>query len=319
MRRFLKTLLFFFILLLAVIYPLDRLFSISLAKTEIGEFSVWNDILEAEVEDPLLIYGSSRAWVQIDPQIIEDSLGISAYNFGIDGHNFQLQYLRHSLNLKYNGSPEYIIQIVDHATLQKRPDLYNLNQFLPYMLFNEHFYKYTSDYLGFEKYDFFIPLIRYSGNTNAMANILFSWYGKVDSKKIRYKGFRANDKTWNKDFDRAKNKFKSYKIDLDSQSIDLFEDFIIECQNNSTKLILVYPPEYIEGQLFIENRASLINLYENIASKHSLLFLDYSKDEINYNKDFFYNVLHLNKNGSKVFSATLANDLKSILKPQIVI
>ncbi len=238
---------------------------------------------------------------------------------GIDGHNFQLQYLRHSLNLKYADTPQYIVQIVDHATLQKRADLYNLNQFLPYMLFDEYFYKYTLDFRGFKKYDFFIPLIRYSGNTNAMANILFSWYGKVNSKKIREKGFKANKKSWNKDFDHAKSKFKSYKIDIDSQSINLFENFIIECQNNSTKLILVYPPEYIEGQYFIENRASLINLYKNLASKHNLMFLDYSKGEINYKKDLFYNVLHLNKEGSVLFSALLANDLKSIIKSQIAI
>lgn len=296
-----------------IIYPLDKLFSISLAKTEMGEFSVWNDILAGKVDDPLLIYGSSRAWVQVDPKILEDSLGLSAYNFGVDGHNFRIQHLRHSLHMELVNKPEYIIQIVDPATLQKRSDLYNLNQFLPYMLFQRKIYDYTNDYLGFSRLDYYIPLIRYSGNTNAMANILNYWIGKKKPKVIRKKGFKGNDKKWTNEFSNAKQKFAKYEYSLDSGSIMLFKNFIQECKNDSIKVIMVYPPEYIEGQSFIGSRKELTEMYEDIAMEYKIPFIDYSNDTLSYQKDLFYNVMHLNQKGAELFSMDLAHRLSTLL------
>ena len=310
MKHFIKNFSLFGIVLLFVIYPLDRLFSISLSNTESGEFSVWNDIFKGKVDSELLIYGSSRAWVQVNPEILKDSLGLSVYNFGVDGHNFRLQYLRHIINADKAKKPRFIVHIVDHATLQKRPDLYNLNQFLPYMLFNKTIMEYTLDYEGFELPDYYIPLIRYSANTNAMANILFSWLGIASDNRLRVNGFKANDKKWTSDFKKAKKKIKSYKIDLDSGTIDLYQRFLNECKSDSIKVIMVYPPEYIEGQAFMEGRDNLLALYQEWADLNEIPFIDYSNDTLSFQKDKFYNVLHLNTTGSQLFSADLSKRLK---------
>ncbi|MBE2208298.1 MAG: hypothetical protein IAE84_11975, partial [Saprospiraceae bacterium] len=71
-----------------------------------GEFEVWNDIYNSNVNCDIAIYGSSRAWVHIDPKILSHILQLNVYNFGIDGHNFWLQYLRHIEFLKYNPKPK---------------------------------------------------------------------------------------------------------------------------------------------------------------------------------------------------------------------
>jgi hypothetical protein len=75
-------------------------------------------------------------------------------------------------------------------------------------------------------------------------------------------------------------------------------------------LVLVYTPKYIEGQKYIENRSEVMSIYNNFAQKYDLLLLDYSNDEISFDRSLFYNTSHLNKTGANLFTTKLAHDLK---------
>ena len=89
MTRFFKNIIWFFLPLLLVSVLLDWYISDQLKKSDYyahGETYIWNKIVEGEIEDDIYIYGSSRAWVHINPFILQDTLGMTAYNFGIDGH-----------------------------------------------------------------------------------------------------------------------------------------------------------------------------------------------------------------------------------------
>ena len=312
MKKFTIKLLYFSLPILIIAYPLDFVMSyyLSQSNTSPGEFEVWNDIYSSSTNCDIAIYGSSRSWVHIDPQILSDSLNIKVYNFGIDGHNFWLQYLRHIEFLKNNEKPKTIILSVDVFSLQKRKDLYELDQFLPYMLWNSNIQEYTSSYIGYSKFDYYLPLVRYSGKSNAIS--LIKENIARDKKSIRYRrnGFLGMDREWNADLDKAKSKKKSYEITTDPSSILLFESFIENCKTNNIELILVYTPEFIDGQEFISNRDDLLNIYKKFASKHSLKFYDYSNDSICSNKEYFYNASHLNKKGAEIFSKDFANKLK---------
>lgn len=313
MKKFTFKLLYFSLPILIIAYPLDVVMSYYLRQSNIcqGEFEVWNDIYRSNANCDIAIYGSSRSWVQFDPKILSDSLNIKVYNFGIDGHNFCLQYLRHIEFLKHNEKPKTIILSVDIFSLQKKEDLYQLEQFLPYMLWNSNIQEHTSSFIGYNKFDYYLPLVRYSGKSNVLR--LIKENITEDKKPIRYrrKGFRGMDREWNDDLDKAKSKKKLYEITTDPGIILLFDSFIENCKTNNIELILVYAPEFIEGQDFISNRDDLLNLYQKIASKHSLKFYDYSRDSICLNKAYFYNATHLNKKGAEIFSKDFANKLKA--------
>ena len=155
MKKFIKNILLFILPIISIAYLIDSIISNQLKKDNSyagGEYTVWNDLYNGNVDSEIVVYGSSRAWVHIDPIILENNLGKTSYNLGIDGHNFWLQYLRHKTLLKYNTKPKYIIFSVDVSSLYKRKGLHNLEQFLPYMLFDRDIMKYTSSYRGF-----FIP------------------------------------------------------------------------------------------------------------------------------------------------------------------
>jgi hypothetical protein len=312
MKKFTLNILYFIIPILIIAFPIDYALSHYLKKStnNSGEFEVWNDIYDSNANSEIAIYGSSRAWVHIDPKIITDSLNLSAYNFGLNGHNFWLQYLRHLELRKFNNKPKSIILAVDIFSLQKGVDLFESDQFLPYMLWNKDIYNFTSSYNGYNILDYYVPLIRYMGKTNSITTSLEMFDRDSPMEKYRQKGFLGMDQEWNDDFEKAKSNMESFDIIIDTQITDLFEKFIIECKSLDINLTLVYTPEYIEGQKFTPKRGEVINFYKAISKKHNIKYLDYSESEICLNKELFYNAVHLNKKGADIFSRKLAHDLK---------
>jgi hypothetical protein len=313
MKNFLLKVLLFTLPILILVYPIDILISNSLAKSDInyGEFEIWNDIYNGTIDCDIAIYGSSRAWIHFNPKIIEDSLNLSVYNFGMDGHNFWLQYLRHLEYIKYNNIPKHIIVSVDVFTLVKRKDLFHIYQFLPYMLWNKNIREYTHSYIGFSTSDYYIPLIRYFGKSEAKSIALKNLVN-CELEKHRYHGFKGMKIEWNEDFEKAESTMGNYKIQLDSNSLDLFENFLKECKSKNINVILVYTPEFIEGQKFVSNRDDIINIYRSLAQKNKIKFLDYSNDKLSYRKELFYNASHLNSNGANLFTKKFLLDLKRI-------
>lgn len=310
MKRFAFKFIYFLFPLVILMFIADYYISkkIKTSHENPGEIEVWNDIYNGEINANIAIYGSSRAWVHINPTILEDSLNTKAYNFGMDGQNFWLQYLRNIEYLKYNKPPKVIILSVDVFSLAKGKNLYQLNQFLPYMLWNNNIKRFTSSYNGFSFEDYYLPLIRYYGSLRGSNSVIKSF---SNDSLYRNKGYRGMEKKWNNDFKKAKLNKKHISINIDLNTISLFNQFLLECKTNKITVILTYTPEYIEGQNYVKNRKEIIKIYNNFSNKYNLLFLDYSDDNLCLQKKYFYNALHLNKKGSEIFTSKLAHDLKS--------
>lgn len=306
MKKFIINCAFFIMPFILISLPLDFYYSNKLKSTNecAGEFEVWNDIFEGNINCEIAIYGSSRAWVHINPEIVEDSLSLNTYNFGIDGHNFWLQNLRHGKIMKNNKKPQLIIYSVDIFTLQKRKELYNMNQFLPYMLWDIEIYNSTKSYVGFSIFDYYIPMLRFRHNTEIFTAT------KTYNQALRNKGFKGMQKEWNNDLDNARKTMSSYAITLDTTSVKQFESFIKSCKSENIEVVMVYTPEHIEGQKYVSNRSDIIGLYTKLAKSYDLLFFDYSDSELCQDKKYFYNSSHLNATGADIFSKTFISDLK---------
>src|SRR5690606_8473940 len=120
MRLFLYKLALFLLPFLILSYPLDLVLSnyLSQSNGSTGEIEVMKQIYNGTIDSDIAIYGSSRAWVHVNPEILQDSLHQTAYNFGVDAHNFWLQYLRHLEYLKHNRRPSSIIISLDIFSLE---------------------------------------------------------------------------------------------------------------------------------------------------------------------------------------------------------
>lgn len=314
MKKNIKNTIIFLLPIVLLSYFLDVFISTNLKKANgraFGEYPVWNDIFDGKINSDVVIYGSSRAWVHINPNMMSNRLHVSAYNLGINGHNFWLQYLRHKELLKYNKKPKLIILSLDYLTLEKQKDLYNSDQFLPYMLWNKDIKEATDGYNGFGFLDYQIPLIRYYGQLKSINTAISIFIGRAKNPLRRIKGYKGAEKKWNGDFDRAKLTMKNYEIKCDSVNIALFQNFLNECKSNDIKLVFVYTPEYIEGQRFIKNRDQLMGIYKKFSKQYQIPFYDYSNDSISFQKKYFYNAGHMNKTGSELLTNKLIDSLIS--------
>jgi len=311
MKIFIRKIVFLLIPLVILAYPLDIFLSNQLKKSidYYGEFEVWNDIYQNNINTDIAVYGSSRAWVNISPKILKDSLHQNVYNFGLNGHTFYLQHLRHLEYFKHNKKPKHIVFAVDFNSFHKGEGLYLKQQFLPYMLWNKNIKDYTKPLKGFNKYDYNVPLVRYAGEKGALAESLkFGLLGKKQ-KTYRINGYKGKNKKWTTDYENAKKQMTAFPVSVSQESVQLFKTFLAQCKKNNIKVTLVYTPEFIEGQHFIKGREKVVNIYQSLAKKFDITFLDYSKNKICLNRDYFYNTTHLNKKGSILFSKTLAHDL----------
>ncbi|WP_133534072.1 hypothetical protein [Flavobacterium dankookense] len=313
MKKFLKKLFLFALPLMVLSIPLDFILSNYLKKSNDynGEMEVMNDIYSGKASCDIAIYGSSRAMVHFNSEIIEKKTNQSVYNFGHDGHNFWLQYMRNLEYNKHNKKSKIIILSVDIFSIQKRKNLYLYEQFLPYMLWNSNMAKYTSTYEGYDFFDYYIPMVRYCGEKEVLKEAYSYWRGtKNPNEKTRTKGYVGRNRVWNSDLKKAAAKNDTYVITIDKPSEELLEKFIIECRENNTTLLLVYTPEYIDGQKFAKDRNKVIDVYKKLSKKYAIPFWDYSSDSISYNKDYFYNASHLNKTGADLFTAKFAERFK---------
>ncbi|MEO1011528.1 MAG: hypothetical protein AAFX53_09505 [Bacteroidota bacterium] len=323
MGKFLKRGFLFAIPLFLVIgfaYPLDKWLSHFLASHSsiyyvTDEYAVWNDIFSGQIDSDLVIQGSSRAWLHFNPAMLKEGLGFSSYNLGVDGHNFWLQYFRHSQYLEHNKKPKVIVYSVDYGTLEKvDKEMYNYNyqQFLPYMLGSKDIQIYTSDYIVFNKWSSTLPLLRYSGEFSLLKDAVMMELSGDSSRKKRKKGFAGIQQKWNSDLERAKRKSPGITVEIDSGLIKKFEDYIYECKQKEINIIMVYAPIHDFGAAYIKNHEEITEMYRDLANKHDLRFLDYSTHEISKDQANFYNSTHLNSYGANKFTQQLVKDIKML-------
>lgn len=311
MKKFLKNIGVFGIILFLLAIGLDFYLTHKLInRNSEGEIIVWKDIYENRLKEyDHFIYGSSRAWVHIDPSILEEKIGKKYYNLGADGQNFKVQKFRHE-ELKERTEIKSIIYSVDMFTLGTSEFIYKYEQFLPFMFWKENeVQNFLTPYGYFSFIDFYLPLTRYYGHRTVLSNLLFT---KDSTTPSRIRGYAGQERVWNEDLEIAKKNLDFIEIKIDENLLTEFDLFLKECQIGNIQLVLIYTPEYIDGQKFVTNRSDVIKIYNDLSEKYKIPFLDFSSDSMNYNKDYFYNASHLNKKGAEVFTSKLADSLKYI-------
>ena len=314
MSKFLKLFIVYVLIVTSILSILGYVVDKGLQKSGFLNFAEWNDIRQGAIKADLIISGSSRAWVHVSPFILDTALHLNSYNLGFDGQNIEMQNLRLKFYEKYNGRPRTIIHCVDIYTLTRQDTLFYKEQFAPYL--NDPIIREgTARLHGFTLLDYFNPFTKYQYETRYIAMGVLEYFNIRHWKSTRYKGYEGQDLPWDNRLELARKKYPiGWTLKPDDKSIAVFDAYLKDCKENDVQVILVYPPEYIEGQSLTRNRGEIIGLYSQLARKYNIPFLNYSDDTLSTVKSYFYNTQHLNKNGSELFTALLAEDLKRILK-----
>lgn len=315
MKKIILKALLFFAILFAVLKSLDVFISTGLKKSQSFFFVDWNSIYSGKINADIIVNGNSKAWHHVSPKILDSICNMSSYNLGIDGYDFIMQKAKYDVYLNHNTSPKVVIHIIGINTLVMRDDLFQKEQFAPYLT-DTIIKNATSKYKGYSFFDYHVPLLRYAGQYKLIPNSVISLLGFSDTQKYKnkYKGYEAYNKSWDGTFDTfiaANPNGKSF--DINSNSLKLFKNYLETEKQNNTKIFLVYSPTYFESHSYVLNRNEIIKTFQDIAYNTNISFLDYSNLELTKDKSYFYNSQHLNKKGAELFSKILATDLVEVL------
>lgn len=310
MASFIKQFILFLLPITLFLVGVEYTVTKGLQKTGYKHFKEWNEAYNGSVNADLLIMGSSRAWTTISSKVLESSLGLNTYNLGINGHNFYLQKLKFDTYTIKNQHPKYIIQSLDTKTLERREDLYDYQQFLPF-LEDKQVEKATKAYRGLGYEDYFIPSFRYRKDHDLIKVGLQEFLGVRHYENNKFKGFYAYDMEWSEaSMKILKNNYPNH-IEVHDSSVNAFEQYIKDLKSKRIQLFFVYPPYFYEAQELTTNKDSVLNYYAEIAAKNDIPYWDYSKDSLSFKKELFMDYHHLNRKGAILFTEDLAKKIKS--------
>jgi hypothetical protein len=311
MKKFILRLLLFCLAPLPLLYLLQYVVDSGLKKSRYYYYSEWNDMFNGKINADMLILGSSRAWVQVSPKILDSTLHINSYNLGMDGASFKMQYARFKIYMRYNKKPKYILQEVGcTSTLVKTDILPASQQFLPYLDDSEVWHIVSTASNPLDYLDRYFPMYKYNNELPLVKEGILSYMGR-GAKSTKYKGYEGQQKAWDSTFhDFLMANPKGMVFSIDPEAIALLREFLTYCHNNDIQVIMFYPPAFIQSVYYIANQKEILKVFNDLSEEFHVPFYNYMYDSLNYTRNNFYNSMHLNKHGSEVFTTMLADTLK---------
>lgn len=304
MKKFIYNILIFVLPVWFVLMMADFMFS-SIAKRS-NDYAIesWYDLMKGSIKADVIIMGSSRAWVQYDPLILDSILSVNSYNLGIDGRKHYSQIKKYHLFKKRNKKPRLIIQNIDIFDFNAIIRGYNMYQFYPYFWDRDMRIEFINNepFNAGEKY---LPLYRF---------INYSIYNDINTflptdSNYLTKGYRGKTATWD---GAALMKVDSISFLPNDTVLHMFDTYLAEARADGIKVLFVYAPIYIGATRKMKNIKKMRDTYQTFANKYEIPILDYTHMDICYDTTYFYNASHLNKRGAEVFSDSLASDIKRL-------
>ncbi len=277
-------------------------------KLQSSPFANWNDILYHKLENDLLIFGSSRAYVQFDPAILDSILHINSYNLGCNGRQISSQLMKYRIYRQEQKSKPKTILVELSANAFCTYKNYQPIQFIPY-LHNRNVWKEVYERQNLSWKDRYIPCYRYRDYKEEVRCLQRgkSYYQKPHNKC--YKGYCGIHKQWNKSSFNPEMRLSYYH---EPTVIQEFKDFLQQCHEEQIQVIFVLSPLYIGATRNTRNLQWMHQLFENLAAPYQISILDYTEDPLCSDTTNFYNYAHLNHKGATLFTTKLAHDLDSL-------
>ena len=190
MKKFLCSILWFIVPTYIILAIGDYLYSSKAIESNLFHIESWYDLVQGIIDADIIVMGNSRAFVHVDPNILDSILGKSAYNLAFDGSSINRQIEKYNIFRKYNRKPELIIQNIDHITLINVVG-YEREQFYPYF-WNKNMRKEFINSEPFTVWEKYVPLYRYYHNLD-----IHAIYGLLTRKTRRQvKGYQGKDLQW---------------------------------------------------------------------------------------------------------------------------
>ena len=290
----------------------SKLANRGLKKSSVDFFGKMNAAGNPSLKVEIIMAGSSRMLVQVDPAIIDSATGLSSYNYGLNLVGIKTCY--NLINYAITAHPESkaVLLNIDYSMFNIDKDPYKDPFFYAFENKSPNFFIMSDPKLNFfhrlhifdiTMYDDMAKYAAINGLVNPDRILNDSYKGYVPN--VTDKGFEVPPPSF------LKNKTTNI---FTKRDLGILQDIISLCNKSGKKIVLVIAP-YVTRyapQLHLNNYGILYDKIKQIAANNSVPLLDYSDCAISQNDSAFYDFLHLNVKGAKLYSTMLAADLRKI-------
>ncbi|MEP7108277.1 MAG: hypothetical protein ABI760_09840 [Ferruginibacter sp.] len=241
----------------------------------------------------VLIFGSSRANHHYRPDIFEDRLNMTYYNVGRDG-NFIFYHYAMLKGILERYAPKIIVLDLVKEEFRKNSNSYDrIATLLPYYDSHPEIRSIIELKSHYEKYKLFSKIYPFN-SLILKISIANTDFNKKRSPDI--KGYIPKTRTWDQPITYDTT---DVRYELDNKKIEMYEDFIKDCNKAGIKLYVFVSPYFIK----LNHTDYSIAIGGEIAKKYNIKFYDYSNDSLfTSNRSLFDDMVHLNHGGAKVFT-----------------
>lgn len=300
MKRYILKILLFFAIVVGVDLGVGALGDYLQAHANRGFSKQTDDLVMKDCHD-VVILGSSRAHHHYDTPFLSDTLGLDVYNAGYDGNGVVLAYGLLSMILErysprlviFDVEPAFDINVYENDNGHKR----YLKYLKPYYR-NEKVGDIFRDVSEEEWYKVHSGLIRYN---SSLVSMLYDCMRANDSDIM--KGYDALEGVYTNEPDKK----ETQAVEIDSFKLEYVEKLIQATQLKNVPLVFVASPKYGASS------SVAITPVKDICALYHVPFLDYYCDNtFMQHKEWFKEPMHLNREGAKMFSLRIINDINSI-------
>ena len=259
-------------------------------------------------ENEVVILGASRADNQYVSSIIEDSLGLKTYNYGVGAQNIYTNYAILDLILeKSKKKPSLIIWDFYYTDIIDSPGWNTENM---HRLYSAYSYSDTIKsvlLLQGEKKNYLLKYIKTYKFNSKLPMALRRLFIKESLEDGGYTPLYVKNEEKIKERQEDRGNIDPIKIYYINKMIDL-------CKSQRIKLAIFISPGFYRKKNINPELNDWSNIIEDIANKKEILFYDFEQDDsFLIHPEWFYNEIHLNDEGAKEYSKIIAHILKGEL------
>jgi hypothetical protein len=280
-----------------------------------------NLVYSGDADVDVAFFGSSRMMLHVNPRVIEQATKCSAYNFGVDGTNFEQHRFTIDEYLLHNRPPKVVVVEADLQSLDERPLDFIKKMFRPYIYASRHTFRLLAKPDGF--FQDYLPqrilrtMFRSFPYRNAIPDLLRGYLRPDPLETDGYviiKG--AHLKKGSRSFDPADRKRLWFLISPARERA--FDKLASDLAHRGITLVLLMTPRYkIFDSIDEGDYTKVVDVFARIAGDHdNVYFLNMGADALFTRKrDIYWNAEHLNKMGADRLSREIGPALAGILSP----
>lgn len=307
MPHFLKKITLFFVCTFLLYFfigiVLERIIRENVQNNQFQFQEDWH--LKHPKYNEVLFIGNSRTWAQVDVKLIAKKKAWRSFCLAQDGRDSRILFFKLKKYLELNKAPKHIFLQFDPSFLCECNDgtFYGKKNYLGYMYHD--WLKINSIFnheIGFDNFDVYFPLKRYFSTIGGLPILYYhlSAIKPKDYQNFKYGSFPQH-KDWTPSSKWSQPNFTDCPLDF-----KYINSILFLCQSNHIALTFFYPPQSFPSYHKVNNK--LIISLAAFARKHRIKYWNFNHKK--YNQiDFFYNHMHLNAQGSLIFTHDLLDSI----------